>query len=217
MFDSLRPHGLWPARLLCPWDSPGKNTGVDCKAGDLGSIPGLGRSPGERRDWQPTPVFLPGEFYGQRSLVGYSPWGLKEWDTTEWLTRPLLLLLRHCRTEWFTLSLHGLFTLLPFLLLLCAVKETGIQTRNIVLQDSHPPSSRMPSFLNKVSISCLDTLPPDLLTCSVSNRTSLGLVTILREIKFSLSFLFFFFFFNFILFLNPKHCISFAKHQNESA
>ena len=35
---------------------------------------------------QPTPVFLPGEFYGQRSLVGYSPWGHKEWDTTEWLT-----------------------------------------------------------------------------------------------------------------------------------
>ena len=27
---SLRPHGLWPARLLCPWDSPDKNTGVDC-------------------------------------------------------------------------------------------------------------------------------------------------------------------------------------------
>ena len=30
MSDSLQPHGLWPARLLCPWDSPGKNTGVDC-------------------------------------------------------------------------------------------------------------------------------------------------------------------------------------------
>ena len=27
---SLRPHGLWPTRLLCPWDSPGKNTGVGC-------------------------------------------------------------------------------------------------------------------------------------------------------------------------------------------
>ena len=26
--DSLRPHGLWPTRLLCPWDSPGRNTGV---------------------------------------------------------------------------------------------------------------------------------------------------------------------------------------------
>ena len=28
--DSLRPHGLWSARLLCPWDFPGKNTGVGC-------------------------------------------------------------------------------------------------------------------------------------------------------------------------------------------
>ena len=36
-----------------------------------------------RRVRQPTPVFLPGKFYGQRSLVGYSPWGHKESDTTE--------------------------------------------------------------------------------------------------------------------------------------
>ena len=28
--DSQRPHGLWPARLLCPWDSPSRNTGVGC-------------------------------------------------------------------------------------------------------------------------------------------------------------------------------------------
>ena len=32
MFDSVWPHGLKPSRLLCPWDSPGKNTGVDCHA-----------------------------------------------------------------------------------------------------------------------------------------------------------------------------------------
>ena len=38
-----------------------------------------------RRKWQPTPVFLPGESHGWRSLVGYSPWGRKESDTTEWL------------------------------------------------------------------------------------------------------------------------------------
>ena len=38
-----------------------------------------------RRKWKPTPVFLPGEFHGQRSLVGYSTWGHKELDTTEWL------------------------------------------------------------------------------------------------------------------------------------
>jgi len=36
-----------------------------------------------RRKWQPTPVFLPGKFHGWRSLVGYSPWGCKELDTTE--------------------------------------------------------------------------------------------------------------------------------------
>ena len=36
-----------------------------------------------RRAWQPTPVFLPGESHGQRSLAGYSPGGYKESDMTE--------------------------------------------------------------------------------------------------------------------------------------
>ena len=36
-----------------------------------------------RRKWQHTPVFLPGESHGWRRLVGYSPWSLKESDTTE--------------------------------------------------------------------------------------------------------------------------------------
>ena len=44
-----------------------------CNAGDLGLIPRLGRSLGWRREWLPTPVFLPGEAHGLRSLVGYSP------------------------------------------------------------------------------------------------------------------------------------------------
>ena len=43
----------------------------------------LGCQDGWRREWLPTPVALPGEFHGQRSLVGYSPWGSKELDTTE--------------------------------------------------------------------------------------------------------------------------------------
>ena len=38
------------------------------------------------RKWQPSPVFLPGEPHGQRSLVGCSPWGRQESDTTAWLT-----------------------------------------------------------------------------------------------------------------------------------
>ena len=50
---------------------------------DAGLIPGSGRSPGGGRARQPTPVFLPGESHGQRSLVGYSPWGCKESDTRE--------------------------------------------------------------------------------------------------------------------------------------
>ena len=54
-----------------------------CNAGELSSI--HGKIPW-RREWLPTPVFLPGQFHGQRSLVGYSPWGHKELDTAERLT-----------------------------------------------------------------------------------------------------------------------------------
>ena len=38
------------------------------------------------RKWQPTPVFLPTTFHGQRSLAGYSPWGYKELDMTKRLS-----------------------------------------------------------------------------------------------------------------------------------
>ena len=50
--------------------------------GRPGFNPWVGKIPW-RRKWQPTPVFLPGESHGRRSLVGYSPWGRKEADTTE--------------------------------------------------------------------------------------------------------------------------------------
>ena len=43
-----------------------------------------------RREWQPTPVFLPRKSHRQRDLVGYSPWGHKESDRTEQLTLLLL-------------------------------------------------------------------------------------------------------------------------------
>ena len=43
----------------------------------------LGQEDPLERKWQPTPVFLPGESHGQRSLVGYSPWGCTESDTTK--------------------------------------------------------------------------------------------------------------------------------------
>ena len=105
-------HHIWKlkfgkcSRKLCLWDFPGKNTGVSChallresspsrewtcicciscNAGDLGSISGSRRSSEIpwRRKWLPTPVLLPREFCGQRSLTSYSPWGHKESDMTE--------------------------------------------------------------------------------------------------------------------------------------
>ena len=54
-------------------------------AGDLGSIPGWEKI-SWWRTWQPTPVFLLGESYGQSSLVGHSPWGGEELEKTEQLT-----------------------------------------------------------------------------------------------------------------------------------
>ena len=64
------------------WGSDSKESA--CNAGDLNSIPGLGRFPWMRA-WQPSLVFLPGGSHGQRNLAGYNSWGRKESDTTEWL------------------------------------------------------------------------------------------------------------------------------------
>ena len=62
--------------LQYSWASPPGSAGKEsaCNAGDLGSIPGLGRSPGEGKGY---PVFWPGEFHGL-----YSLWGCKESNTT---------------------------------------------------------------------------------------------------------------------------------------
>ena len=49
-------------------------------------------------EWQPNPVFLPGELHGQRGLASYSPWGRKELDTTEWLTLSLFICLLVAQT-----------------------------------------------------------------------------------------------------------------------
>ena len=57
----------------------GKNLPVVQKTGALS----LGQEDPWGRKWQTTPVFLSGEFHGQKSLAGYSPWGRKESDLTE--------------------------------------------------------------------------------------------------------------------------------------
>ena len=93
--------------FLCPWNFPGMNIGEGLTFSSLGDLPDPGikpRSPALQvdsllsgiflqckrpgfspwvgkipwiREWQPTAVFLPREFHGQRSLAGYSPWGCR--------------------------------------------------------------------------------------------------------------------------------------------
>ena len=84
-----------------PDGSDGKESA--CNAGDRSSYPWVGKIPW-RREWLPTLVFLPGEFHGQRSLAGYSPWGRKESDTTQQLTLSLSVTETTMRTMRQTIS-----------------------------------------------------------------------------------------------------------------
>ena len=67
-----------------PWCFPGGLDGKQpaCYSGDLGSIPGSGRSPSEKK-WQPTPVFLPGESPWTGEPGGLQSMGSKEADMTD--------------------------------------------------------------------------------------------------------------------------------------
>ena len=72
------------------WGFPGGSAGKEstCNWGRPGFDPWAGNIPW-RREWLPTPVLSPGAFQGQRSLVGYSPWGHRESDMAEWLSLSL--------------------------------------------------------------------------------------------------------------------------------
>ena len=58
-----------------------------CQCRSQGFDPWIGKIPWSRK-WQPIPAFLPGKFHGQRSLAGYSTWGLKELDVIEHILTP---------------------------------------------------------------------------------------------------------------------------------
>ena len=58
-------------------------------------VPSLGQEDPPRRALQPTPVFLPGESCGQRSLAGHSPWDCKELDMAEWLGTQVEIILHY--------------------------------------------------------------------------------------------------------------------------
>ena len=80
--SGIRKILVWPKSLGFWWCS-GKEPACQCrKHKRRGFDPWVGKIPW-RRAWQRTPVFLPGESHGQRSLAGCSPWGRKELDTTQ--------------------------------------------------------------------------------------------------------------------------------------
>ena len=68
------------------WGSPNSSVGKESSCRTETRVRSLGREDPWKMQWLPTPVFLPGESHGQRSLVGYSPWSRKESDTTKQLT-----------------------------------------------------------------------------------------------------------------------------------
>ena len=72
--------GLLCGKTRLPRWPSGKGSAGQCRRHRFD--PGIGQIPWKRK-WQPTPVFLPGKFHGQKSLVGYRPWGLRESDMTE--------------------------------------------------------------------------------------------------------------------------------------
>ena len=113
--------------------------------------PCIGKIP-QRRKWQPTPVFLTGEFHGQRSLVGYSPWGHTKSDSTE----------RSCtHTSHTHMEIHKIHNL-PL-----NHVEVGAPTLHIV-ENPHRIYSR--SFVSVVS------LYPRLLICGFNCQWSCSVV-----------------------------------------
>ena len=75
MAESLRYSPETITKVLIGWGS-GKESTYYCRRRRCRLNPWVRKIPW-RRKWQPTPVFLPGETHGQRSLMGYSPWGRK--------------------------------------------------------------------------------------------------------------------------------------------
>ena len=83
MSDSLRPHGLQPARLPCPWDFPGNNTGVGCHFLLQGIFPTQGSNPGLTQCRQ---MLLPSESprNAKDKTTQNIKWGLSFHPTPSW-------------------------------------------------------------------------------------------------------------------------------------
>ena len=94
-----------------PWWLSGKESACQCRR--CGFDPCIRKIPWKRKR-QPTPVFLPGKYHGQRSLAGYSPWGHKRighnlvTNTTEWL--------KNCKLNYYPYFFSSLRILILYIL-----------------------------------------------------------------------------------------------------
>ena len=89
-------------RVCFPGGSDGKKSPLQCRRPRF--YPWVGKIPW-RKEWLPTPVFLPGEFHGRRCLAAYSPWGHKESDMTKQLSHSLFTMYLHPNSHWIIITL----------------------------------------------------------------------------------------------------------------
>ena len=104
-----------------------------CNAGDLGLIPGSGKSPGEENGNPPQYSCLENP-HGQKSLAGYSPWGCKKSDMSEWLAHACACVRTHTHTHTHT---HRFW---------------GRRFKKVKCHSHHIPSQHMSKWLTSVDV-----------------------------------------------------------------
>ena len=146
---------LIPRLLLVIWSLVAQMVRICLQCRRPGFHPWVRKIPW-RREWQPTPVLLPGQSHGQRSLVGYSPWGLKESNTTEWLTLSLSYrALPMDVTGGWKRAGHQLLQVTP-----AAASFLGPSCLGLVLVFCFCPSLGCLTFLFGFSTALLSPVPP---------------------------------------------------------
>ena len=150
-----------------PWWLRGKRICLQSRR--PGFDPWIGTIPW-RREWLPTPVFLPGKSHGQRSLGGYSPRGCKESDATGRLAHYWVQLRLFCQWScWFPASDEKQFSGLPNLFFTpCAVLPAWVQTVGMQLgtQVTHFEKCRKSIYLTFEA-----PVPPSFLWAGIDNGT----------------------------------------------
>ena len=136
----------WCTTLLLPRRRSGKESACQCQRHKRCRFdPWVGKIPWSRK-WQPIPVFLPGKAHGQRSQMGYSPWGCKVLDMTEHAC-----VHTHTHTHTHPPALFPLLrpSLRPWVEMVAAAAAKSLQSCLTLCDpiDGSPPGSPIPGIL----------------------------------------------------------------------